>query len=99
MAAGVRIWELGVGSKGGCGCAKRGAASRLAGLEIFRGFCVPKETIPGLGPAVSPDAWLLPHRDFGIHALTGGRRNHHPGEAGINSGNRRRGAKKGAPGR
>ena len=27
MAAGVRIWELGVGSKGGCGCAKRGAAS------------------------------------------------------------------------
>ena len=26
MAAGVRIWELGVGSKGGCGCAKRGAA-------------------------------------------------------------------------
>ena len=37
MAAGVRIWELGV--KGGCGCAKRGAASRLAGLKVFHGFC------------------------------------------------------------
>ncbi len=49
MAAGVRIWELGVGSKGGCGCAKRGAASRLAGLEIPHGICAPQGNNPWAG--------------------------------------------------
>ena len=67
MAAGVRIWELGVGSKGGYGCAKRGTASpdssgRRGQIMAGLGGCEERSV---------PMRWSSSIEDFGIHAATG----------------------------